>query len=39
MANLPIDCIYYILEFNDSYFSKYHLLNKQFNKLFNKKIY
>lgn len=37
MANLPIDCIYYILEFNDSYFSKYQLLNKQFNKLFNKK--
>jgi len=37
MTTLPIDCIFNILEFNDSYYSKYHLINKKFNKLFNKK--
>tara|TARA_B110000902_G_scaffold261806_1_gene337347 strand:+ start:197 stop:619 length:423 start_codon:yes stop_codon:yes gene_type:complete len=37
MANIPIDCITYILEYNDSYNSKYHLINKQFNKVFDKK--
>ena len=37
MANLPIDCIIYIVEFNEFYNSEYHLINKQFNKVFDKK--
>jgi len=37
MANLPIPVIYNILDFNDTYHSKYVLLSKYFNKLFSKK--
>ena len=37
MDNLPIPIVYEILEFNDTYHSKYVLLNKYFNTLFNKK--
>lgn len=37
MANLPIDCIIYIVGFNEFYNSEYHLINKQFNKVFDKK--
>ena len=37
MENLPIPIVYEILEFNDTYHSKYVLLNKYFNTLFNKK--
>ena len=37
MNNLPIDCIAYIVGFNESYNSEYHLINKKFNKVFDKK--
>jgi len=37
MANLPIPVIYNVLNFNDTYHSKYVLLSKYFNKMFNKK--
>ena len=37
MANLPIPIVYNILDFNDTYHSKYVSLNRYFNKLFNKK--
>tara|TARA_B110000908_G_C10254109_1_gene454140 strand:+ start:327 stop:749 length:423 start_codon:yes stop_codon:yes gene_type:complete len=37
MANLPIDCILYIVGFNELYNSEYHLINKRFNKVFDKK--
>lgn len=37
MANLPIPIVYNILDFNDTYHSKYVLLSKYFNKFFSKK--
>jgi len=39
MVNLNYDVIIKILKFNNSYTSKFHLINKELNEIFNKKKY